>query len=85
MAFHQLKHKLQLLSLSFIRRKTRSSDQAAVEGESHDPYDFSDTEEEMPAGERFLKFYVRMPANAAFLLRNDTEKMYEQIISSVSF
>ncbi|XP_054833867.1 DNA replication licensing factor MCM3 isoform X1 [Eublepharis macularius] len=30
------------------RRKTRSGDQKAAEGESHDPYDFSDTEEEMP-------------------------------------
>ncbi|KAL8173088.1 UNVERIFIED_CONTAM: hypothetical protein K2H54_039841 [Gekko kuhli] len=30
------------------RRKTRSGDQTATEGESHDPYDFSDTEEEMP-------------------------------------
>ncbi|XP_060119527.1 DNA replication licensing factor MCM3-like [Heteronotia binoei] len=30
------------------RRKTRSSDQTATEGESHDPYDFSDTEEKMP-------------------------------------
>lgn len=30
------------------RRKTRSGDQEPVEGETYDPYDFSDTEEEMP-------------------------------------
>ncbi|XP_053236373.1 DNA replication licensing factor MCM3 [Podarcis raffonei] len=30
------------------RRKTRSSDHEPVEGETHDPYSFSDTEEEMP-------------------------------------
>ncbi|XP_077172081.1 DNA replication licensing factor MCM3 [Paroedura picta] len=30
------------------RRKTRSSDETGREGESYDPYDFSDTEEEMP-------------------------------------
>ncbi|XP_062972031.1 DNA replication licensing factor MCM3 [Elgaria multicarinata webbii] len=30
------------------RRKTRSSDQEPKEGEAYDPYDFSDTEQEMP-------------------------------------
>lgn len=37
--------------LFFNRRKTRSGDQEPVEGETYDPYDFSDTEEEMPEGE----------------------------------
>ncbi|XP_066494108.1 DNA replication licensing factor MCM3 [Tiliqua scincoides] len=30
------------------RRRTRSGDQDPVEGKTHDPYDFSDAEEEMP-------------------------------------
>lgn len=33
-----------------FRRKTRHSD--AKDGDSYDPYDFSDTEEEMPQGKR---------------------------------
>lgn len=34
----------------YFRRKTRHSD--AKDGDSYDPYDFSDTEEEMPQGEK---------------------------------
>ena len=34
----------------YFRRKTRHSD--AKDGDSYDPCDFSDTEEEMPQGEK---------------------------------
>lgn len=34
----------------YFRRKTRPAD--AKDGESYDPYDFSDAEEEMPQGDR---------------------------------
>lgn len=39
-----------LYHCGYFRRKTRHSD--AKDGDSYDPYDFSDTEEEMPQGER---------------------------------
>lgn len=38
-----------LTAMGVFRRKTRHSD--AKDGDTYDPYDFSDTEEEMPQGE----------------------------------